>query len=784
MVGKIFGHYEIVDELGRGGMGVVYRAHDQQLKRQVALKLVSEDINIQDSARARLLREAQLASALNNPYICTIYEVGMQDEQPYIAMEFVSGNTLASLAREHKLPVQTAVRYALQIADALEHAHAQGIIHRDLKSSNILITHQGRAKILDFGLAKREITASADEATRSELSLTRPGAMVGTLQYLPPEVLRGGAADARSDIWAFGVVFYEMLTGRLPFREKGSYELVTAILRDPLPQLPPQVPAPLRRIVERCLVKEPAQRYGSAGEVRAALETVTTSARALEAPSFPHLRRRVWQATGALLLSVLLAVSAYLVRQNLHLGRPSIHSVAVLPFAISNSDPESDYVSDGITEKLINDLSRLPQMKVISRVSVFHYKGKEVDPISVGRELGVDAILMGTFSQRKGQLSVTAELINTTDRSRIWGDQYSENLIDLANLNRKIASDLTGQLRTQLTQQQKQQVTGQQATNSEAYQDYLKGMYHQDKATPEELEKSRVYMEQAIAKDPTYAPAYGGLARSYGLKADYGLAPPAELWPKARAAADKALQIDPNESAALDVDASVKLIYDRNWAAAEQSFKNNIQHNGGALEGYREYALYLRTMGRADEAIAAMRKAQELDPLSVAVSGTLGWTYFYLHRYDDAVRQFQTTIGMDNSYLEAHFGLANAYFRNGEEAQAVAEFQNYLTISGDPEDAQSLQRLHRQSGTRAALEWLWQRQLDSAELQAKEGYVSPMIIASLHSLLGQKEETLQWLEKAFAERSPKLIDLKIDPDFEWLHSDPRFQDLLRRIGLP
>ena len=784
MVGKIFGHYEIVDELGRGGMGVVYRAHDQKLKRQVALKLVSEDINIQDSARARLLREAQLASALNNPYICTIYEVGMQDEQPYIAMEFVSGNTLASLAREHKLPVQTAVRYALQIADALEHAHAQGIIHRDLKSSNILITHQGRAKILDFGLAKREITASADEATRSELSLTRPGAMVGTLQYLPPEVLRGGAADARSDIWAFGVVFYEMLTGRLPFRDKTSYELVTAILRDPLPQLPLQVPVPLRRIVERCLVKDPAQRYGSAGEVRAALETVTASARALEAPSFPHLRRKLWQAAAALLLSVLLATSAYLVRQNFHPGRPSIHSIAVLPFAISNSDPESDYVSDGITEKLINDLSHLPQMKVISRVSVFHYKGKDVDPTTVGRELGVDAIVMGTFSQRKSQLAVTAELINTTDRSRIWGDQYSENVIDLANLNQKIAADLTGQLRTELTQQQKRQVTGQQATNSEAYQDYLKGMYHQDKATPEELEKSRVYLEQAIAKDPTYAPAYGGLAFYYGLKADYGLAPPSELWPKARAAADKALQIDPNLPAGLISDATIKLIYDRNWAAAEKSFKNNIQRNGGALDGYREYALYLRTMGRGDEAIAAMRKAQELDPLSVAVSGTLGWTYFYLHRYDDAVRQFQTTIGMDNSYLEAHFGLANAYFRKGEEAQAIAEFQNYLTISGDPEDAQSLERLYQRSGTRAALEWLWQRQLDSSELQAKQGYVSPMLFASIHSLLGHKEETFQWLEKAFAERSVKLIDLKIDPDFEWLHSDPRFQDLLRRIGLP
>jgi len=708
----------------------------------------------------------------------------VQDEQPYIAMEFVSGNTLAALAREHKLPVQTAVRYALQIADALEHAHAQGIIHRDLKSSNILITPQGRAKILDFGLAKREITASADEATRSELSLTRPGAMVGTLQYLPPEVLRGGAADARSDIWAFGVVFYEMLTGRLPFRDKTSYELVTAILRDPLPQLPLQVPVPLRRIVERCLVKDPAQRYGSAGEVRAALETVTASARALEAPSFPNLRRKLWQAAAALLLSVLLATSAYLVRQNFHPGRPSIHSIAVLPFAISNSDPESDYVSDGITEKLINDLSHLPQMKVISRVSVFHYKGKDVDPTTVGRELGVDAIVMGTFSQRKSQLAVTAELINTTDRSRIWGDQYSENVIDLANLNQKIAADLTGQLRTELTQQQKRQVTGQQATNSEAYQDYLKGMYHQDKATPEELEKSRVYLEQAIAKDPTYAPAYGGLAFYYGLKADYGLAPPSELWPKARAAADKALQIDPNLPAGLISDATIKLIYDRNWAAAEKSFKNNIQRNGGALDGYREYALYLRTMGRGDEAIAAMRKAQELDPLSVAVSGTLGWTYFYLHRYDDAVRQFQTTIGMDNSYLEAHFGLANAYFRKGEEAQAIAEFQNYLTISGDPEDAQSLERLYQRSGTRAALEWLWQRQLDSSELQAKQGYVSPMLFASIHSLLGHKEETFQWLEKAFAERSVKLIDLKIDPDFEWLHSEPRFQDLLRRIGLP
>jgi len=473
----------------------------------VALKILSSGSS-DASARDRLLREARLASALNHPNICTIYQISADGQQPFIAMEYVAGRTLTALTHERPLSPDDALRYSLQIADALEHAHTQGVIHRDLKSSNVMVTAGDRIKVLDFGLAKRTKARELDSATLSEVSLTETGAIVGTLQYMAPEILRGAPASPASEVWAFGVVMFEMLAGAIPFRGESTYELTTSIMRDSTPALSAAVPSGLRAVVERCLQKLPADRYATAGELRAALQAAAVG-KVLEIPqaalgkSKPLWKLRVAMFAAALLTATFLSWGIW---RLLHGSAHATESIAILPFVNSGSDPDTEYLSDGLTENLIDVASHLPDIRVISRTSAFHFRGKEVDPQEVGKELNVQTVLVGRITIRNNQLDLDTELINTADQSRLWGSHYSRPFSESAGLKQDLARDVSQQLLGQghgappaMTPETK---------SNDAYQDFLRAQFHENKYTPEEFEIAKKYYEKAISEDPTYAPAY------------------------------------------------------------------------------------------------------------------------------------------------------------------------------------------------------------------------------------------------------------------------------------
>ena len=775
MLGRTLGHYRVIEALGAGGMGVVYLARDERLNRNVVVKILSPGTE-SDQTRARLIREAQTASALNHPYICTIHEVGEEEGLVFIAMEHIEGQTLAALPAPMR--PQEVIHYGCQIAEALEHAHNRGIVHRDLKAANVIVTTEGRVKVLDFGLAKRLRTDELVDATRSQ-SFVDEGQTAGTLPYMAPEVLRGTPADERTDIWALGVMLYEMSGGMRPFQADSAYELTSAILRDDPPPLSAAVPAGLAAVITRCLAKESNQRYQRAGEVRAGLESIHAGVAAVtphHPPTRPGVRPLLWAA--AAVLTVVLAVSLYWFLA----VRGPIRSVAILPFG--GSSTETEYLSDGITDSLIDNISRLPDLKVISHTSVFHYKGKEIDPRAIGRDLNVGAVLTGHVVPHGDTVSVTVELVNANDNTRLWGEQYTRKMSDVVTMQREISQEIGEQLRLHLSRDQKRRLSTQSTENSEAYQLYMRGRYYWYKGTPEAYETSRRYYEEAIQKDPAYALPYAALTGYYLALADDGLASPREVFPKARTSALKALDIDPNLGPAHNALGGVTLLYDWNLPEAEREFKRAMELTPNWELAYRNYAQCLRAMGRLDEAIAAAKRARELDPVSVAVNTSLGSTLYYAHRYPEAIEQFRTAVAMDPSFLAAQFGLANAYHQNGMEKEAIEALQTYITALGGSGLASELGQKYATSGYRAAMRTFWQTALDANTEAAKHSYISPMVFAGLYAVLGNTDQAFAWLEKAYQERSAKLLDLKVDPDFDSLRGDPRFGDLVRRVGLP
>jgi serine/threonine-protein kinase len=801
MLGKIISHYRILEKLGGGGMGVVYKAEDTTLGRQVALKFLPGETSKDRQALERFKREARAAAALNHPNICTIYEIGEHEGQPFLAMELLEGETLKQRVSAQPVKVNEIVDLAIPVALALEVAHTKGIVHRDIKPANIFITQEGQTKILDFGLAKVARAGGPSSVTDvSTESLTAPGVVAGTVQYMSPEQALGGPVDARTDLFSFGSVLFEMATGRVPFPGSTLGEMIARILHsqpEAMARFNSEVPAELERITLKCLEKKPEKRYQSAKDLRVDLQRLkrdTESARvgaglappAGAQPGAPlHWRRLVVAATGVLVavFGVLLGLNVAGLRERLlrPVGAPRIESLAVLPLENLMGDPQQEYFVDGMTEELITDLSQISALRVISRTSVMQYKGTKKSMPEIARELKVDGVIEGSVLRSGDQVRITAQLIQAATDTHLWARSYERDLRDVLALQSEVAGAIANEIKIRLTPQEQARLASTQPVNPEAHEAYLKARYCWNLRTEEGLNKSIEYFQQAIGKDRDYAVAYAGLADSYVVLAGWGVMASKEAYPRGKAAAFKALEMDETLAEAHASLGSARGEYDWDWVGAEKEYKRAIELNPGYATAHQWYAEYLSYMGRHNEAIAEAKRAQELDPLSLIISASGGWVFFYARRYDEAIAQCRRTLELNAGFYPAHLYLGQAYEQEKLYAEAISEYQKAIALEqGNPALAANLARVYAATGKRTeALKIISQ-----LREPLKRRYVSSCLIAPIYAALGDPGRAFQWLEKAYQERDSQLAYLKVAPGFDSLRSDPRYQDLLRRMNFP
>jgi serine/threonine protein kinase/Tfp pilus assembly protein PilF len=793
MIGKTVAHYRILEKLGGGGMGVVYEAEDIRLGRHVALKFLPDELARDPQSLERFRREARAASALNHPNICTIHDIGEEDGQSFIAMEFLAGQTLKQRLASGPVPFEQLLDFALQIADALDAAHSQGIIHRDIKPANLFITKRGGAKILDFGLAKLTgdhpigATGNASMATL-EGNLTSPGTAIGTVAYMSPEQARGEELDRRSDLFSFGAVLYEMATGRMAFNGNTSALIFDSILHKApasATRINPELSPELERIISKTIEKDPGLRYQAAAEMIADLKRLrrdTSSAQVPAATQPTTNSRKRWLIPAFAALAILIVAGAAIFFREERSPNKQISSVAVLPFVNASNNPDSEYLSDGLTESLINNLSQVKNLAVMSRASVFHYKGKDVDPQTVARDLKVEAVVTGRVVQRGDQLIISSELIDARTNRNLWGDQYDRKVADALAVQQDITGAIASRLREQLSgNEAKSQVARGGTSDPEAYQLYLKGRYQWQKRTQDSLEKAKNYFNQAIERDPNYAQAYLGLADYYIVVSDYSPVPVAESSPKASAAAQKALALDDTSSQAHAVLAgSAQNLW--KWDEAEREYRRALELDPKNGTAHQWYGIFLSYIGRNEEAIAELKRAQESDPLNLVFSGNLAMSYADARKYDLAVEQFKKTFEMDaNGPLHGNYAAVALDMKNYD--LWLQEWHKAAVVSGDKEDqamAEEVARVYAKSGPRAAQQKVVQLQLDLA----KRRYVDPALIAYNYADLDMRDETFKWLEKGFAEKSESIQFIKAVATMEKYHSDPRYLSLLKRMGLP
>ena len=837
MIEEAISHYRILSKLGAGGMGEVYLAQDTKLDRKVALKILPADVAANRDRMERFVREAKAAAALNHPNIAHIYEIGEVDGLHFIAMEYIEGDTLREKIHRERTDLRKLLRYLQNVAEGLAKAHAAGIVHRDLKPDNIMITVDGHAKILDFGLAKlieQHATPTSAEGSSAVATAvmpqhSTPGTVMGTVGYMSPEQAQGKTReiDHRSDIFSFGCILYEAAIGQRAFEGKDALDSLHKTVHGPTPQIsggPAGAPDELQRIVRRCLAKDPEKRYQSMKDVaieleelqnalKGAAEPVYSSQLALRGVTAPAIEAAAgldtdWRSAAstrdpgvlrssssaeyiageirrhkksvAVMALLVVSVAAVGLGYYLHAknSRVAIDSIAVLPFKNTTADQDTEYLSDGISQSLINSLSQLPGVKVIASSSSFKYKDKDADPQDVANALGVEAILTGRVLRRGDNLLISVELVNARDRTQVWGEQYNRNSADLLAVQSEISREIAEKLRLRLSAGDQQQLTKRETVNPQAYELMLKGLYYRRKGGTENSKKAAEYYNQAIDADPTYALAYAELAVCYLDLAAGSVLDPKEFTPKAEAAARKAVGLD--ESLA---DAHYALALSKReaweWASAEREYQRAIELNPNLAAARLRYAFYLSLVGRHKQAIAQIERARELDPLSSAINANVGYVLYLARQYDEAIESLQKTRELDRDFPPTQNVLGFTYAAKGMYAKAIAAYQEAIRLGNKSPSLQiylgaAYARAGDREKGRAILE----------QLQTSESYVSPCELAILHDALGEREPAFASLEKAYAAHDPSLQYLGIDPAFDSLRADPRFDDFVRRVGLP
>jgi eukaryotic-like serine/threonine-protein kinase len=750
--GMRLGPYEIVTPLGAGGMGEVYRARDTRLGREVAIKVLPERLAADANALSRFEREAKAVAALSHPNILAIHDFGEDHGIRFAVTELLDGETLRARIARERLGWRKTVEIGIAVTDGLSAAHAKGIVHRDLKPENVFATSAGLVKILDFGIARSEARPTEGATSTPTVSgQTEAGTVLGTVGYMSPEQIRLEPVDARSDIFSFGCLLFEMLSGRRAFEGNSNGETLASILRDHPPEIAAfgvALPTPLQRVVSRCLEKNREERFQSARDLAFHLKEVSSGSADATASSGRH--------------------------------GPAIESIAVMPFANVSTDQDAEYLSDGIAESIINSLSRLPNLRVMARTTLSRYKGREIDPQTVGSELKVRAVLTGRVFHRGDSLVIKTELVDARDGSQIWGENYNRKFVDILALEEEISREISGKLRVKVTGEGEQRLARRATESPEAYRLYLKGLFYWNKRTVDGLRKGIELFQQAIDVDPEYALAYAGIAHSYNQLGFYQYLAPQDAFPKARTAATRALELDTALGEARTVLAIARFWYDWDWSGAEEEFRRAIAASPDFVHVHHFYGIFLTAMERFQDGLVELHRAEELDPLSLPARASLGYCLYFARRHDESIVELEKVIEMDSSTAVAHYLLSLNYGAKHMWADATRSGARAAELTGrDPFRLSQVGACLAASGQRAEAEAIL------AELAAASPrrYVSALEIAYVHVALGQTDLAFEWLDKAVTERTPFLVLLRVEPRADPLRADPRFAELVRRVGL-
>jgi serine/threonine protein kinase/tetratricopeptide (TPR) repeat protein len=752
--GSRIGPYEIVELLGEGGMGQVYRARDPRLGRDIAVKILTAESRHNDDAIARFEREARAVASLSHPNILSIHDFGSDDGIFFVVTELLQGRTLRD---EMQTPMswRKAIEIGAEIAEGLSAAHSKSVVHRDLKPENIFLTAEGHVKILDFGLAQTDPILSQQEETSiptTKWFQTDPGAIIGTLGYMAPEQLRGEQVDVTADIFSLGCVMYEMVTTKRPFQRNSGAATIAAVLHDDIPHhdLSQAVPSEVQRVIEGCVEKRASARFQSARDLALTLRAIGSGTLTGISDVVPRRRTR----------------------------SKIIDSIAVLPLQNATGDADADYLSDGITEGIINKLSQIPKLRVMARSTVFRYRNRDADAQAIGRELRVRAVLTGRVQHVRDRLLINVELVDAVDGSHLWGESYNQELADLLELQTRMSGEIAEKLRIRLTGAEKKKLRKKTTENSEAYQAYLKGRYHWNKRTEESLRKGISFFRDAIECDPSFASAYAGLADCFISLATNVPLPPKEAMPKAKAAAMRAVEIDDGLAQAWASLAAIRWWYEWDWSGAEEAYKRAIELNPNYANAHEGYSMLLSARSRFDESIVQITKATDLDPLSLIIAVHGGWPQYFARDYESATRRFRKALELDEKFIPAHGWLGMSLGQQGRHKEAIDTFHRALDVERTPILLAMIGHAYAIAGERTkAIE-----ALDALREEAKSRYVSPYDLAVIHAGLGNQSEAMRTLRVAFDDRSAWMVFITVDPRLDPLRDSPEFRELASRVG--